>query len=41
MEEVSLNLSLERWVRRRDSDLMGVGLFIQEIRVGWGGPHTR
>lgn len=36
-----LELSLEKWVRKRGWDLMDVGLFIQEIQVGWGSPHTR
>lgn len=36
-----LELSLEKWVRKRGWDLMDVGFFIQEIQVGWGSPHTR
>lgn len=36
-----LELSLERWVRRWEWDLMDIGLFTQETQVGWGGPHRR
>lgn len=36
-----LELSLERWARRREWDLMDIRLFTWEIQVGWGGPHRR
>lgn len=41
LEEVLLGLSLKRWVTRRMWDLLEVGLFIQEVQVGWGSPNTR
>lgn len=36
-----VGLSPKRGVRRRRWDLLDVGLFIQEIPVGWGSPNAR